>query len=185
MIRPLVVVGLLFVALLSTPSAVAAADCQMTADPVPGRTIDVAGTAWPAGAGVTFVVIRNGAQDATETLRIDATGSFSVSVDAGPGRGGAYTLIATSGTCKAVADVVAVETAGGGKVGGVQPTPPPTDTLGPAQGAGVWGAAPLVAFAIFAGLALGGFLAATRVRSRAAGPSLRRRNGGSVGQWWR
>src|SRR5665811_9820 len=59
------------------------------------------------------------------TLTADAAGSFTTAIDAGPGRGGAYTLVATSGQLTATTQVVAVETAGGAG-GGIQ-SPPPTD----------------------------------------------------------
>jgi hypothetical protein len=114
--------------LLAAPAIVAAAEPALTASVVPGQEIDVTGTGFPGDADVLLVIERNGAAAGSQTLRADPAGSFSATIEAGPGRGGAYSLVATSGSAKAVVDVVAVETAGAGGAGGPQPTPPPTDS---------------------------------------------------------
>lgn len=116
----------------------AAAGPSLSVTMIPGREIDVVGSGFPASVDVLLVITRNGNPDGTQTLRTDTTGGFTTTIDAGPGRGGDYTLIATAGPNKAVTEVVAVETAGGasgGLSGGVRPTPPPTDTDPPAAGA--------------------------------------------------
>jgi hypothetical protein len=115
--------------LMAVPAIVAAAQPTLTTSVIPGHQIDVAGSGFPASADVLLVIQRNGVAAGSQTLRSDVAGSFSASIDAGPGRGGAYNLVATSGSAKAVADVVAVETAGAGTTGGLQQTPPPTDTV--------------------------------------------------------
>jgi hypothetical protein len=119
---------LIVVAALALPASIAAATPQLSATTIAGKEIDVTGSGFPADADVLLVVERNGADDGSQTLHSDATGSFSTSIDAGPGRGGAYTLVATAGSAKAVLDIVAVETAGGGTSGGTRPTAPATDT---------------------------------------------------------
>jgi hypothetical protein len=172
MIRPLALAGILLVALSAVAAPVAAADCSLVATAIPGQSIGVAGAAFPAGADITFVVIRNGVSEESQALRSDGAGQFATSVDAGPGRGGAYTLIATAGTCKAVADVVAVETAGGAGVAG-RPTQPATDTLAttPAIHTGdgfPLGSVVLVGVAIGGGLFAGVRRLALRGRRRAA-----------------
>jgi hypothetical protein len=112
--------------LLILPARVAAAGPQLQATVIPGREIDVAGSGFPASSTVTLVIGRSNHPDETRTLSADASGSFTTTIDAGPGRGGAYTLVATSGQLSATAQVVAVETAGG--AGGALASPPPTDT---------------------------------------------------------
>lgn len=133
--RRIPLILLVALGLLAAPAVVAAAQPALTATVVPGHEIDVMGTAFPGGADVLLVIERNGAAAGSQTLRTDAAGAFTATIDAGPGRGGAYTLVATSGSAKAVAGVVAVETAGAGGAGGLQPTPPPTDAAssGPAR----------------------------------------------------
>ena len=65
----------------------------------------------------------------TQTVQSDASGSFELTVPAGPGHGGQYTFSATAGGCTATAEVVSVETAGGLHGDGTTgPTTPPTDT---------------------------------------------------------
>ena len=167
MIRPLVVAGFLLLAFATIPSGVAAADCTMSAVPDPGRAIDVTGAGYPADADVTFVIVRNGVRVDSQTLRSDAAGSFSTSVDAGPGRGGAYTLIATVGSCKAVADVLAVETAGGAG-GGTRPTQPATDVLTAIPSTGDAGDAPLTTVALILVAAAVGLMVAARILDRAS-----------------
>jgi hypothetical protein len=133
--RRIPLILLVALGLMAAPSIVAAAQPALTASVVPGHEIDVTGTGFPGDADVLLVIERNGAAAGSQTLRTDAAGSFSATIDAGPGRGGAYNLVATSGSAKAVADIVAVETAGGGGTGGLQQTPPPTDAASsvPAQ----------------------------------------------------
>jgi hypothetical protein len=118
---------LIALGLLAAPSIAAAADAALIATVNPGHEIDVTGSGFPADADVMLAISRNGAAAGSQTLRTDAAGAFSATIDAGPGLGGAYTLVATSGTATATADVVAVETAGG-VAGPPQQTPPPTDT---------------------------------------------------------
>lgn len=118
---------LVALAALALPGTVAAATPQLSATTIPGKEIDVNGSGFPADTDVLLVILRNGSDDGSQTLRSDAGGSFSTSIDAGPGRGGAYSLIATAGSARAVLDVVAVETAGGGTGGGTRPRVPATD----------------------------------------------------------
>ena len=117
---------LVLATLLVLPVTVAAAGPELQATVVPGREIDVAGSGFPASSAVTLLIQRSSHPDETRTLTADAAGSFTTTIDAGPGRGGAYTLVATSGQLTATTQVVAVETAGGAG-GGIQ-SPPPTDT---------------------------------------------------------
>ena len=112
--------------LLILPASVAAAGPQLQATVIPGREIDVAGSGFPASSPVTLVIGRSNHPDETRMLSADASGSFTTTIDAGPGRGGAYTLVATSGQLSATAQAVAVETAGGAS--GTLASPPPTDT---------------------------------------------------------
>jgi hypothetical protein len=116
---------LVALALLAAPAVVAAAEPALTATVIPGQEIDLAGSGFPADADVLLVIERNGADAGSQALRTDSAGSFTATIDAGPGRGGVYTMIATSGSAKAVVEALAVETAGG--AGGLQSSPPPTD----------------------------------------------------------
>ena len=116
---------LVLATLLVLPATVAAAGPELQATVVPGREIDVAGSGFPASSDVTLVIQRSSHPDETRALTADAAGSFTTAIDAGPGRGGAYTLVATSGQLTATTQVVAVETAGGAG-SGIQ-GPPPTD----------------------------------------------------------
>jgi hypothetical protein len=108
--------------LLAAPAIVAAAEPALTATVIPGQEIDVSGSGFPADADVLLVIERNGAVTESRTLKTDAASTFTATIDAGPGKGGVYDLIATSGPVKAIASALAVETAGG-----LQSTPPPTD----------------------------------------------------------
>ena len=109
---------------------------------------------------------RNGTDDGSQTLHTDANGSFTATVDAGPGRGGQYTLTATAGSATATVDAVAVETAGG-TLGGVKPTPPPTDAV--AAGSAQPDSSRWLVVALALGLGVTGFGLATRAaRMRAA-----------------
>jgi hypothetical protein len=110
-------------ALLAVPAIVAAAEPALTATVIPGQEIDVAGSGFPADADVLLAIQRNGADAGTQNLRTDAAGNFTATIDAGPGRGGVYTLTATSDSVTATVEALAVETAGG-----LQSTPPATDT---------------------------------------------------------
>lgn len=133
MIRRVPFALLVLSSLLILPASVAAAGPELQATVVPGREIDVAGSGFPASIDVTLVIGQSNHPDETRALTTDATGSFATTIDAGPGRGGAYTLVATSGQLTATVQVVAVETAGGAG-GGIQ-RPPPTDAA-PRQGPG-------------------------------------------------
>jgi hypothetical protein len=146
--------------LLAVPTIVAAAEPALATSLVPGQEIDVSGTGFPADADVLLVIQRNGADDGSQTLHADAAGSFTATIAAGPGRGGAYTLIATSGSAKAVAEIVAVETAGGLATGGVQPTQPATDAA-PVE---MTGSDPSTAWAVLAAAALVSLLLAIGYR---------------------
>jgi hypothetical protein len=161
--RCIVLILLVVLGLMAAPAVAAAAEPALIATVVPGHEIDVAGSGFPGDADVLLVIERNGAAAGSQTLRTDAAGSFTATIDAGPGRGGAYTLVATSGAAKAVADVVAVETAGAGGTGVLQQTPPPTDTASsvparPASANGL-GVGLVAAF-------VGPFLAGWRLRQR-------------------
>jgi len=130
MFRRVPLAFLAILVLLIVPATVAAAGPQLLATVIPGKEIDVIGSGFPASTTVTVVITRNGNPDETRTLGTDAAGTFTTTIEAGPGRGGAYTLVATAGQSTASADIVAVETAGGtsgGTAGGV-PAPPPTST---------------------------------------------------------
>ena len=160
---------LVILGLLILPATVVAAQPQLAATVVPGTEIDVVGSGFPASADVNLVIHRSNHPDETRTLRADAAGSFTATIDAGPGRGGAYTLVATAGAATATVDVVAVETAGGSG-GGIQ-SPPPTDTqpaLGPDRATSGAPTRPAV-IVLFAGL-VGGLLALRRMRRPAAYP---------------
>lgn len=126
--RRILVILLVALASLAAPAIVAAAEPALTANVIPGHEIDVTGTGFPGEADVLLVIERSGAAAGSQTLRTDAAGSFIATIDAGPGRGGVYSMVATSGSAKAVVEALAVETAGAGGTGGVQPTAPPTDT---------------------------------------------------------
>jgi hypothetical protein len=161
--RRIPLILLIALGLMAAPAVAAAAEPALTATVVPGHEIDVAGSGFPGDADVLLVIERNGAAAGSQALRTDAAGSFTATIDAGPGRGGAYTLVATSGAAKAVADAVAVETAGGGGTGVLQQTPPPTDTVSsvparPAPDSG-WGLGFVAAF-------VGLVLVARRLRRR-------------------
>ena len=122
------VVLIVAIGLLTAPTIAAAAEPALATSLIAGHEIDVTGTGFPADSDVVLVIQRNGADDGSQMLHADATGTFTAVIPAGPGRGGRYSLTATSGSAKAVAETVAVETAGGLNAGGAQPTPPTTDT---------------------------------------------------------
>ncbi len=150
----------LLLGLSATPAALAADNPQLSATTQAGKEIDLTGTGFPANSTVMLVIERNGVPlvsggtgaegSGTQTLKADASGSFAATIPAGPGLGGRYTLIATSGAARATLDVVAVEAAGG-LAGGTKPTPPPTDTVATAtssrSGGFPWPAVALVALA--------------------------------------
>jgi hypothetical protein len=127
MLRRVPIVLFVAVGLLVLPLAVAAAGPDLQATVIPGKEIDVVGSGFPASADVTLAISRNDVLDETRTVTADVSGAFTATIDAGPGRGGAYTIVATAGDATASADVVAVETAGG-TAGGTFATPPPTST---------------------------------------------------------
>ncbi|HEY6013489.1 MAG TPA: hypothetical protein VIU37_05770 [Candidatus Limnocylindrales bacterium] len=120
------------IAILGTPALVAAAEPTLTATVIPGQEIDVVGAGFPADADVQLAILRNGADDGTQALHTDATGGFTATIDAGPGRGGVYTMTATSGSASATVEALAVETAGG-----LHSSPPPTDTVPGGPGSGL------------------------------------------------
>jgi hypothetical protein len=153
------------------PSA-AAGSCQLSTSVSPGHSITVTGSGFTANTTVDITQKWSGSnstaggatgpQTTSSTVTADGSGGFELTVDAGPGHGGTYDFTASSASCTATAEAVAVETAGGVR-GGTNPgngqvTPPPTDTapvadLGPVPAS----AAPLVAIAggfAFLGLAL-------------------------------
>ncbi|MGZ9231131.1 MAG: hypothetical protein ACXW4H_07580 [Candidatus Limnocylindrales bacterium] len=121
---PLLLVALIVV--LASPTIVAAADPTLTATVIPGQEIDVVGSGFPSDADVVLAIQRNGTDAGSQALRGDAAGGFTAVIDAGPGRGGVYTLTATSGSVSATVEAMAVETAGGLQ----SSTPPPTDAVG-------------------------------------------------------
>jgi len=97
----------------------------------PRQEIDVAGSGFPPDADVQLVILRNGTDAGSQALHTDADGAFSATIDAGPGRGGVYTMTATAGAVSATVKALAVETAGG-----LQTAPPPTDTTPGTGGCG-------------------------------------------------
>ena len=117
-------------ALLATPAIASAAEPALSATVIPGQEIDITGTDFPADADVLLAILRNGADAGTQTPKTDATGTFTATIDAGPGNGGVYTVTATSGSATAVVEALAVETAG---AEGLQSSPPPTDTTSAAS----------------------------------------------------
>jgi hypothetical protein len=123
MIRHLGAVVLAAAAVLAVPTLVAAAEPSLTTTVIPGQEIDLVGSGFPADADVVLAIQRNGTDAGSQALTTDAVGGFTATIDAGPGRGGVYTLTATSGSVTATVEALAVETAGG-----LQSTPPPTDT---------------------------------------------------------
>lgn len=162
----LVPVALLLIGLVNVPAMLAADAPQLSASTIPGKGIDVSRTGFPAGVDVQLAIQRNGTDAGSQTLHTDASGSFTATVDAGPGRGGQHTLTATAGSATATVQAVAVETAGG-TVGGTRPTPPLTDTSVAGTAQADSSRMLLVAFAL--GLGMAGFGLATRVaRQRVA-----------------
>jgi len=122
---------LVILAALALPSGVAASAPTLTATLVPGREIDLSGSGFPASTPVTLEISRNGAPTGTRSLATDVSGRFSAVIDAGPGRGGRYAIVATAGTVTASTEIVAVETAGGGTARGTKPSLPPTTARSP------------------------------------------------------
>jgi hypothetical protein len=174
--RRIPLILLVALGLMAAPAIVAAAQPALTATVVPGHEIDVTGTGFPGDAAVLLVIQRNGAAAGSQTLRTDAAGSFTATIDAGAGRGGAYNLVATSGSAKAVADVVAVETAGAGGSGRLLQTPPPTDTASnvPARPAPAEGRA-LALVSALGGLFVAAWCLRRRDGAKIASPSHRTR----------
>ena len=128
MILRVATVFLAAVAVLAVPTLVAAAGPALAATVIPGQEIDLVGSGFPADADVLLAIQRNGADAGSQALKTDAAGGFAATIDAGPGRGGVYTVTATSGSASATVEALAVETAGG-----LQPTPPATDAAGTAS----------------------------------------------------
>ena len=110
-----------------TPTIAAATGPVLTATVIPGDEIDLVGSGFPAQADVLLVITRNGTNAGSRSLETDAVGGFTAAIDAGPGLGGAYLFVATSGSARATVEAVAVETAGSGGTGGLNPSAPPTD----------------------------------------------------------
>ena len=127
--RPVTVVLLAALAIFAVPTLASAAQPSLTATVIPGQEIDVVGAAFPPDADVLLAIERNGADAGSQALHTDSAGSFTATIDAGPGRGGVYTVTATSGSATATVEALAVETAGG-----FQSTPPPTDTVSISRG---------------------------------------------------
>jgi hypothetical protein len=151
------------IAILATPALAAAAGPTLTATVIPGQEIDLAGSGFPADADVQLVILRNGEDSGSQTLHTNASGNFTATIDAGPGRGGEYTATATSGSATATVEALAVETAGG-----LQASPPPTDEAAPGRsGSGDDGFGRLAILAMVFASGLGVALATFRaVRSR-------------------
>jgi hypothetical protein len=150
-------------AMLATPAIVAAAEPALSATVIPGQEIDLAGSGFPSDADVLLAITRNGVDAGTQTVTTDASGTFSATIAAGPGRGGAYTITATSGSASATVEAVAVETAGG-----LQSTPPPTDMASDlavhSVPAGGW---PIEVIAVLVGLLAGAAVYRRRVKASA------------------
>ena len=165
----------------ATLPAAAPSTCTLTAQVEAGRAIIVEGTGFALSTDVTVTQVWDGSSAAlnspgtgtttTQTVTTDAAGAFSITVPAGPGRGGQYHFTAVGGGCTATVDAVAVETAGGlngGTTGGLTPTPPdalpPTDTAaGTAPPPPANPALPIIVLAIGAALTV---LAAGMLRPR-------------------
>ncbi len=155
--------ALLLLVLLALPAVTLAAAPSLTATVVPGHEIDLVGAGFPASSTVTLAITRTGscaitpcdphAGSGTRTVTSDASGGFTATIDAGPGRGGQYVIVATAGSAKATAEVVAVETAGG-VAPGATPTPPATDT---AVGSTASGSGPLAPLGLVLVFGLGAF----------------------------
>jgi hypothetical protein len=154
-------------ALLALPAIVSAAEPALTTTVIPGKEIDVAGTGFPADADVLLEIQRNGQAAPSQTLHTDAAGSFTATIDAGPGHGGTYTLTATSGTARAVAEAVAVETAVGPETSARPTLPAGTDTASmvPARAAADYWASGLVLI-VLTMLSIGWYLGQRTVRRR-------------------
>lgn len=164
MIRRLPAVVLSAAAVLLIPTIVAAAEPVLTATVIPGQEIDLVGSGFPAGSDIALVIQRNGADAGSQALTTDANGGFMATIDAGPGRGGVYTVTATSGSMTATVQALAVETAGG-----LQSTPPPTDMAeSVAHGATSSNAAELAILALIAACSLSYVVSTRRLRDRRA-----------------
>lgn len=158
-------------AIFAFPTLAAAAEPALTATVIPGQEIDLVGSGFPADADVQLAILRNGIDAGSQTLHADADGAFTATIDAGPGRGGVYTMTATSGSVSATVEALAVETAGG-----LQSAPPPTDTATAVQGgSGTDAGGPLVVLALVAVGSLSVALSAIRRRARLQDASSTRR----------
>jgi hypothetical protein len=149
------------IALLGTPSLVSAAEPSLTATVIPGQEIDVTGAGFRADADVRFAILRNGSDAGSRALHTDASGAFTATIEAGPGRGGVYTMTASSGSATATVEALAVETAGG-----LQPGPPPTDGVPGAPAVPGLPTERLAVFALIAACALSVAVSAIGRRSR-------------------
>jgi hypothetical protein len=151
----------------------AAGTCQMTAVNHAGQNIVVSGQGFAASASIAVTTVWGGSNStvggsagstSTQTITSDASGTFVLTVPAGPGRGGAYTFTATDAACTATIQATAIETAGG-----LAPPPPTTDTVsGPANDGPAAPAMPVAAIALAVGLlAMAGLIVRPRRRQRA------------------
>jgi hypothetical protein len=138
-VRVAFILAALLMGLIALPAAAAAATCELTTAVSPGHEITITGTGFAPSASVAITTTWSGSnataggntgpQTTTDTATTDASGEFTFTIDAGPGRGGTYDVEATAGGCTATARVEALETAGGLNNGGAGVTPPPTDTV--------------------------------------------------------
>jgi hypothetical protein len=110
-------------------SALAATTTQQGAS----TTVELSGAGFIPDLDVQVLVARNGNAQRTLVIHADGSGAFATALEFGPGQGGRYTFTVTGPAGSVSADVVVVETAGGG-TGGTRPTMPPTDAVTPASG---------------------------------------------------
>jgi hypothetical protein len=138
-VRIAFILSALFAGLIALPATAAAATCELTTAVSPGHEITITGTGFAPSASVAITTTWSGSnataggntgpQTTSDTATADASGEFTFTIDAGPGRGGTYDISATAGGCTATTRVEALETAGGLNNGGAGVTPPPTDTV--------------------------------------------------------
>jgi len=149
-----------------------AGTCQLTAVNHAGQNIVVSGQGFAASAAIALTTVWGGSSatvggssgsTSTQTIASDGSGSFTLTVPAGPGRGGAYRFAATDAACTATVQATAIETAGG-----LAPTPPTTDMVSGPANAGTSPQLPVAAIALAAGLlAMAGLIVRPRRRQRA------------------
>ena len=133
------ILSALFAGLIALPATASAATCELTTAVSPGHEITITGTGFGASTSVAITTTWSGSnataggntgpQTTNDTATTDASGEFTFTIDAGPGRGGTYDIEATAGGCTATTRVEALETAGGLNNGGANPTPQATDTV--------------------------------------------------------